>query len=218
MDKITPNIIIVDDHDLFREGIKTMLELDEIARVIGIASNGKELLELLETHKPDIILMDIDMPVMGGIETTSVLSEKYPEIKVIALSMFGEEEYYLDMIEAGARGFILKSANKDQLQNAIVEVFQGRSFFSGELLTKLVKRLESKVSNKSDDPGIQFTDREIELMQNMCLGLSSYEIAEKMYLSEKTIENYRVKLMRKTGSKNSIGLVIFAIKNKLVEI
>jgi DNA-binding NarL/FixJ family response regulator len=214
-----PKIIITDDHEMFREAIKTLLEIEKIAIVLGIASNGIELLEILKNQKPDIILLDIDMPVMNGIEACKIVHQRYPEIKILTLSMFGEEKYYKEMINAGARGFVLKSSGKSELEKAIHEIYHGESYFSNELLRAIISKIgKYKHTEVFAENAIDLTSREKEIIQNLCLGLSTQEIADKLFLSAKTVENYRVKLLNKTGSKNSIGLVVFAIKNNLVKL
>lgn len=219
MKQTIPNIIIADDHDMFRDAIKTMLELDNIANILCQASNGKELLSLLEEHSPDIILMDIDMPKMDGIDAARAIKEKYPNIKILALSMYGDEKYYQEMIQAGAMGFILKSSNKSELEEAINAIYNGQNYFSNELLRKIIEQMgvgsDEYKSNKTE---ITFTEREIDVLQLLCQGLSTHDIAEKLFLSSKTIENYRVKLLNKTKSKNSIGLVVYALKNNIIQI
>ena len=213
-----PKVIIVEDHDMFRDAIKSMLILDNIADVVSEASNGEEFLEILDKHKPDLVLMDIDMPIMNGIEATKKAIEKYPELKVLVLTMFGEEKYYVEMIEAGAKGFVLKSSNKSELIKAIVDVINGQSYFSNELLSKIIAKIGKFKTSKDKKSTISFTDREVEIIQLMCTGISTNEIADKLSLSKKTIENYRVKLLHKTECKNSISLVVYAIKNGIIEI
>lgn len=214
-----PKIVIADDHDMFRDALKTMLEIDDIAEVIGEANNGKDLLEKLEKITPHIILMDIDMPIMNGIEATKQISKLFPDVKVLALSMFGEEKYYKELIEVGAMGFILKSSNKKELEDAITSIHSGQSYFSNELLRKIIESMGMKTSHENTNTSkIEFTDREIDILKNLCLGLSTKEIADKLFLSAKTVENYRVKLLNKAGCKNSTGLVVYAIKNNIVEL
>jgi DNA-binding NarL/FixJ family response regulator len=213
-----PKVIIVDDHDMFRDGIKSMLILDEVAEVIAEASNGKQFLELLENHTPDLVLMDIDMPLMDGIEATRAAVTKNPELKVLVLTMFGEEKYYVEMIEAGAKGFVLKSSNKSELIKAILDVANGQSYFSNELLSKIIAKIGTYSPANKKKEALSFSDREIEIIQLMCTGISTNEIADKMCLSNKTVENYRVKLLNKTGCKNSVSLVVYAIKNGIIEI
>lgn len=214
-----PHIIIADDHEMFKDAIESMLELEEIAHVVASASNGLELLDLVEKNMADIVLIDIDMPKLNGIEATKKIKSKYPDMKIIVLSMFGEEKYYREMIEAGANGFVLKSSGKSELQKAITEVFNGESFFSNELLLNII----NKIGNFKNAPAlnknmVSFTDREAEIMQYMCKGLSTQEIAENLCLSAKTVENYRVKLLQKTNCKNSVELVVYAIKHNIIEI
>lgn len=214
-----PNIIIADDHDMFRDALKTMLELDNIANILAEAANGKELLNLLEDFTPDIILMDIDMPQMDGIDAARIIKDKYPSIKILALSMYGDEKYYQEMIKAGAMGFILKSSNKSELEEAINSIHSGQNYFSNELLRKIIEQMGVPTSeDKANEMEISFTEREIDVLKLLCQGLSTNDIAEKLFLSSKTIENYRVKLLSKTKSKNSVGLVVYALKNNIIQI
>ena len=214
------NIIIVDDHKMFRNGLKLLIEMENIGKVIAEAGNGQEFLELLENHKPDLVLMDIDMPVMDGIETTQIATKKYPSLKILSLSMFGDEKYYTKMIQAGAKGFILKKSGKPELEEGIKEVARGESYFSNELLRKIIVDIgDKKITNKAgSDETIEFNDRELEIIQLLSNGFDTKEVANKISLSTRTIDAYRSKLLSKTGTKNSIGLVMYAIKNGLVKI
>ncbi|MCK5537092.1 MAG: response regulator transcription factor, partial [Bacteroidales bacterium] len=119
------NIVIVDDHKMFRNGIKLLIEVENIGNIVAEAENGQEFLDILETQKPDLVLMDIDMPIMNGIEATQKAIEKYPDLKILALSMFGDEKYYTQMIQAGAKGFILKKSGKYELEKSIWEIANG---------------------------------------------------------------------------------------------
>ena len=213
-----PELILVDDHELFRNGLKTMLEMGGIANVIGEASNGREFLSLLEKHIPDLVLMDIDMPQLNGIEATRQAVQKFPHIKILVLSMFGELEYYHQMIEAGAKGFLLKNSNKVDLEKAIGKVLNGSSYFSDELLQDLVKSIQAKEPHKNSTEGPKFNEKEIGILKLMCQGYSNEEIAEALFLSAKTVANYRNNLLTKTGCKNSTNLVFYAIKHQIIEI
>ena len=133
-----PSIIIVDDHQIFREGLISVITVENIASVVGEASDGEELLQLLKAQKPDVVLMDIDMPKMNGIEATRKALKIYPNLKIIAYTMFGEEEYYYKMIELGVKGFILKTASISQLETAISEVMLGRTFFSRQFQDRML--------------------------------------------------------------------------------
>jgi DNA-binding NarL/FixJ family response regulator len=214
--KTTHKVFIVDDHKLFRDGLKFVLSQTRNISVIGEAQNGIEFLKKIEHSIPDIVLMDISMPEMDGVEATQRAIRLYPEMKIIALSMFGDQEYYYKMIHAGIKGFVLKEASSRELEEAIETVATGDNYFSQELLRKIIVNLsdlESKQENK-DIP--LFNDRELEIMQLICSGYSNQEIAEKINLSVKTIEGYKTKLLNKTNSRNSVSLVMYAIKNKLI--
>jgi DNA-binding NarL/FixJ family response regulator len=212
-----PNIILVDDHLILRQGIKSLITAENIAKVIGEASNGIELLELLKKHKPDIVIMDIDMPHMNGMEATQKALEMIPELKIIAFTMFGDEEYYYKMIDLGVKGFILKSSGIAELENAINGVMLGESYFSPEVLRKIISSLgrNKQVKNSLN---VEFTSREIEVLQQICLGLNNEEIAEKLFISPKTIKSHRSNLLGKTGCKNTPTLILYAIKNNIVQI
>jgi len=212
-----PNIIIVDDHLIFRQGLKSIITLENIANVIGEASNGIELIQLLTHLKPDVVLMDIDMPHMNGLEATEKAIEIMPDLKIIAFSMFSDEEYYYKMIDRGVKGFILKTSGINELENAIQNVMMGDSYFSNELLRKIITHYGRTTTTKSSNHD-NLTGREIEVLQQICLGLSTDEIAEKLFISPKTVKSHKSNLLEKTVCKNTPALILFAIKNKLVEI
>jgi len=206
-----PSILIVDDHQLFRNGLKFILNETGKYEIIADVSNGNEFLEILSKYQPDIVLMDIKMPVMNGMEASQKALEKYPDLKILVLSMFGEEEYYNTMIDIGVKGFILKDVDNSELQQAIDRIIDGGSYFSSELLLRLIK-------NKPEGNAVSLTNREKEVLQLICSGFSNHQISEKLFISQRTVERHRASLLEKTESKNSISLVVFAIKNNLVEI
>src|ERR1035437_2128743 len=162
-----PTLIIVDDHVIFRHGIKSMLSIENIATVIGEASNGIEFIELLSHVKPDLVLMDIDMPYMNGLDATQNALNIYPDVKIIALTMFSDEEYYYKMIDRGVKGFILKTSGINELENAIQNVMLGDTYFSNELLRKIINNFGHSSNNK---PTLQdsLTEREVEVLQQIC--------------------------------------------------
>ena len=207
-------VIIVDDHRMFRESIRKVITIDSIAEVLAEASNGVELFDLLEIYKPDIILMDISMPEMDGIEATQKVIQLYPKLKVLALSSFGDEKYYYSMLEAGAKGFILKHAGIPELKNAIQEVANGGSWFSAELIQKVLTNLQSKQKNN----GEKLTERELEILKLICESHNNEQIAKKLNVSSDTVKWHRANLLSKTASVNTAGLVIYAIKHKLFEL
>ncbi len=206
-------LIIADDHEIFRKGLRIILnELDEV-KVIAEAQNGNEVFEILKHQKADLILMDIRMPVMDGIEATRKMTEKYPDVKVIALTMFEEISYFNQMIEAGAQGFLLKKTNKDELQRAINLVMEGENYFSEEFISN-VNRNQRPASRIA---GIELTDREQEVLELICKGMSNAEISKFLGVSARTVDGHRAHLLEKTGAKNSPHLVMFAIKNGLIK-
>jgi len=210
-------VIIVDDHEIFRDGLRFVLSKLGNAEIVGEARNGKEFLEILKTHSTDLVLMDIAMPEMNGVEATTLALEKFPDLKIIALSMFGDEEYYFRMIHAGVKGFVLKTSGKKELEEAVTHVMNGDSFFSNELLRNVIINLsENKL--KKNNINVSFTKRELEVLELICKGLSNNEIADKLCISHKTVDGHRTNLLAKTNSKNSINLVMFAIKNKIITI
>lgn len=210
------DVIIVDDHSLFRNGLKILLTTSGHFNVVAEAENGKEFLDLLPLIQPDIVLMDIDMPVLDGIEATKEALKKYPDLKVITLSMFGEEEYYYKMIEAGVKGFLLKNSDINEVKNALITVWQGGKYFSQELLYNVVKNIRS--SHKEQELTEALSEREIEVLVQICNGLSNNEIADNLHISKRTVDKHRANLLDKTNSKNTAHLVMFAIKNKLIDI
>ena len=205
------SVIIVDDHKLFRNGLKFILSEIEGIEVIGEAANGNEFLELLNYLTPDLVIMDISMPEMNGVEASQIAIEKYPGLKILVLSMFGEDNYYNTMIDLGVKGFILKDSDNNELKNAIFSILGGNSYFSQELLLKLIR-------NKNTPSGIHLSKRESEILMYICKGLSTNQISDILHISHRTVERHRASLLGKTDSSNSISLAIFAIKNNLVKV
>ena len=214
---VKPKIIIVDDHLIFRQGLTSIITSENIATVIGEASNGIEFIELISKMKPDIVLMDIDMPHMNGLDATEKAMQLIPELKIIVFSMFSDEEYYHKMIERGVKGFILKTSGINELENAIHEVMRGESYFSNELLRKIISNFEHKNNSKFTKKEM-LSEREIEVLQQICLGLSTDEIGEKLFISPKTVKTHKSNLLAKTITKNTPALILFAIKNKIIKI
>jgi DNA-binding NarL/FixJ family response regulator len=206
----------VDDHTLFRNGLRILLNNLENYRVIGEAANGRQFLSLLETEVPDLVLLDINMPVMDGIEAATLAHEKFPDLKIITLSMYGEEDYYYKMVNAGVKGFVLKNSDIKEVKTALDVVFEGGSFFSSELLQNLVNSLKSTA--KSKETHTELSEREMEILILICQGLSNQEIGDKLFISKRTVDKHRANILEKSDSKNTAQLVVYAIKNKLVEL
>jgi DNA-binding NarL/FixJ family response regulator len=212
-----PTLIIVDDHLIFQQGLKAMINAENIATVVGEASNGQEFIELLSGCKPDLVLMDIDMPQMNGMEATQKAIELIPDIKIIALTMFGDEEYYYKMIDLGVKGFILKSTGIAEIERAIKDVMQGESYFSNELLRKIIMNFSRSNEQKKND-NKNLTEREIEVLQQICVGSTTDEIAQKLNISPKTVKSHRSNLLEKTACKNTATLILFALRNKIIDL
>lgn len=213
-------VLIVDDHKIFREGLVFMISKMSGFEVVGEASNGNELLQMVDNIEVDIVIMDISMPEVDGITATTKLLEKKPGIRVIALTMFTDEEYYVKMIQAGVCGYILKESGKDELATALTKVASGENYFSQKILQNIILNMNSAFSpaRQSDTLNFKLTRRETEILTLICKGYTNPEISEKLFLSQRTIEGHKSNLFSKTGVKNSINLVMYAMKNKLVEI
>jgi len=209
-------IFIVDDHEIFRNGLKMVLGKLKYLEIVGEASNGREFLDNMMSSKPDLVLMDIEMPVMNGIEATLKALEINPGLKIIALTMFNEDEYVQNMIDAGVRGFLIKNINKETLDKALQNVINGGNYFSEELFKFFAKQITTE--KKKEEPIIELTRREKEILQLICEGLSNKEIADVLFISERTVVGHKTNLLAKTDCKNSMSLMSYAIKNKLVVI
>lgn len=211
-------IFLVDDHDMFRDGVKLLLSSDNLAEVVAEARNGKEFLEKVGQVNPDVVLMDISMPEMDGIEASRIAHEKYPQLKILALTMFGDEKYYYQMIQTGIRGFVLKSAGISELIKAISEVSKGENYFSGELLYKLIQNINSAKAAVNGNSNEKLSAREIEVLKLISSGLSNEDIANHLNISLATVKTHRSALLAKTGSNNTASLIMYALKNKLIDL
>jgi DNA-binding NarL/FixJ family response regulator len=210
------NIIITDDHKLFRKGIISLLDDFEFIGEIKEASNGAELLELLAKMKtlPDVILLDLRMPVMDGVEAHNKIRKLYPQIKVIILTMEDDEQYILHLIGDGVNGYLLKNADPDEMEKAILKVVENGYYFSENISTLVVKGMIKKDFQETL-PNLDLNERELQVLELICKEFTAAEIAEQLNLSVRTVEGYRQKLIEKSGVKNVAGLVIFAVKHNL---
>ncbi len=210
-------VILVDDHAIFLNGLRLMINECSQFKVIGEASNGQQFLELLTDLNPDLVLIDIKMPIMNGADATKEAIEKYPNLKIMALTMFSELKYLRLMAEAGARGFILKSIGKAELEFAINTVNSGKTYFSPQLLDEIAEFDPADASGKFlEDLNERLTERELDVLQYIVKGLTSQEIADKLFISKRTVEGHRANLISKTATRNVVDLVIYAIRNQLV--
>jgi DNA-binding NarL/FixJ family response regulator len=221
MKAATPiRLILADDHEIFRDGFKAMLKKQPLVELVGEASNGEELVELSRRLKPDIIVTDIKMPKMDGTEATRILSKELPSTGIIALSMIDEENLIVDMLEAGAKGYLLKNAHKDEIMEAIKSVSKDQIYYCAETSGKLAQMIARSNSihpaRKPKKP--EFSQKEIAVIQCLCQEMSNKQIAETLDLSIRTIEGYRGTIQEKIGAKNSAGIVIYAIRNKIYQV
>lgn len=212
-------IVIADDHEIFRDGFKLMMKKQSEIEIVAEAENGRELLELTMAHLPDVVVTDIKMPVMDGIEATKQIKAKHPEIEVVALSMFDEENLVIDMLEAGARGYLLKNTHKEEVVQAVTAVFKKETYFCKQTSTKLAQMIaKSRFTPYKPLKKPGFNDRELEIIRLICQEFSNKEIANKLSMSIRTVEGYREKILEKIEAKNVAGLVVYAIKNNIYNV
>jgi len=211
------NIAVVDDQQLFRQGLVSLLKENKSLNILFEAENGQELLNKLKTIKtqPDVILLDIEMPELDGVETTIRLKLKYPGIKIIILTMHDEEEMIVHLIEKGAHGFLPKNEDIESVIDAIFSVHQNGYFFNDRISKAMVKGLVNSKKIKPTFKDAELNEKELEIIRLICKEHTSPEIGEIMHLSTKTIDNYRLVLIKKLGVRNSIGLVMYAVKKGL---
>src|ERR1700730_16249951 len=214
----TIRLVIADDHEIFRDGLALMLSKQENLSLVGQAGDGKELIAIVEEMHPDLVITDIKMPHLDGIETTRLLLQKNPHLKIIALSMFDEDNLIVEMLEAGAKGYLLKNADKKEILEAIVAVYEDNIFYcrhtSARLATMIVK---SRFDPQKKRQETMFTDREKEIIRLICQQQTAQQIGDQLFLSKRTVEGYRTKIMEKMDARNTAGVVIFALKNSLIK-
>jgi len=224
-DKIT--IVLVDDHTIVRDGIKYLLEEDESLTVIGEGSNGLEAIELVENLQPDILIIDVRMPEMNGIDAVKIINSKPIKTKSIVLSMHDSEEYILNSINSNAMGYLLKDASKAEVLKAIHTVFNGEKYFSGDIsniiVNNLLKKSSTPITETPSEPAspilqndFNLTKKELQILQLVLLGKTNKEISEELNKSKRTIETHRFNLMKKMDVKNLIELSTKATKNNLI--
>lgn len=225
MKKEKTKVVVADDHQLFIEGLKALLKDTDEIQLVGEAENGKMLLDLLETKLADVVLMDIKMPVMDGIEATKKVKELYPHIKVLALTMHDDPIYISEILKVGASGYLLKNTGKEELISAIKKVQAGEKFLSHDVSAKLIEQMFS-----ADQPSMSggstmggngrkpdITKRELEIIKLIAQEMTNTEIAAKLNNSPMTIITHRKNLLRKLGVKNTAGLIRYAVQNGLLD-
>ena len=213
-------IALVDDHSLFRRGMKMLLSSHADFEVVVEAGSGEEFLQAQAESKVDLVFMDYSMPGINGAETTERALEVDPELKVISLSMFGDNAYYSKMVESGAKGFLLKDSEFDEVLLAVRTVCEGGTYFSPQLMESISFAMTSYPYSVGGDIAEEdrLSEREVEILVGICQGLSTQETADKLYISKRTVDKHRANILEKSGSKNTASLVVYAIKHGLVEV
>jgi DNA-binding NarL/FixJ family response regulator len=208
-------VLIADDHQMFVDGLKSLLEEEQELCVVGEAKNGLEVLEICDGEPVDIVIMDINMPVMDGIQTSRELSKKHPSIKILALSMYNDRDYISDILKAGALGYVLKNTGKENLLNAISTLRSGSNYLSEEVSKTL---LSTFIKNQPYEQTMEkLSDREKEVLECIASGLTTQEIGEKLFISKNTVETHRKNLLYKLKARNTAELVNNAYKQRLIQ-
>lgn len=216
MDEKKADIVIADDHKLFRKGVRALLEDLSFIGTIYEAANGEELIELLKKTNPppEIILLDIQMPVMDGIEAHKQIRKLFPDLKVLILTMNDDEQFMLHLIAEGVNGYLLKNSEPEELEAAIAKLLKTDFYFPFDMSPLVIKGILERSFSIKGLP--EFTSKELEILEYICKEYTAAEIAEQLNVSVRTVEGYRGRLLVKTNSKNIAGLVVYALKNKLV--
>lgn len=209
-------ILIADDHKIVIDGIKSLLTEEASFKVVGEVDNGQQVLEFIKENEVDVFLVDVTMPVMNGIETTKALKEVLPDAKILALTMHEDPQYFKKMVEAGASGYILKNTDKHELVKAIQLIAEGRNYFSNEMYSDYIMG-RIKPGKESEDPEMFLTKREIEVLKLIADEMKNHEIAEKLFISTRTVDTHRRNLLQKLDVKNTAGLVRYALKSGIIE-
>jgi DNA-binding NarL/FixJ family response regulator len=214
-------VMIADDQRLMREGLKTILDLEQDLTIVQLAENGKDALEKMADAKPDVILMDIRMPVMDGVECTRIIKQQYPGVKVIILTTFDDDEYIIEALKNGAAGYILKDLSSEKLISAIRDAYKGNSIMQPEIAAKVISLItgtakEQAHNNAAAEPKYteELTDREKDVLRLVGKGMSNTEIAKNLYISEGTVKNYISNLYSKLEVNDRSKLTIYAIEYK----
>lgn len=215
----TIKIILADDHQMFLDGLASLLSQVKYVQVIAAVNSGKEVLEKLQNVQPDLVIVDLNMPEMDGLETTREIKKKHPHLKVLGLTMENDLHSVTAMLEAGASGYILKNTGKAELELAIKQVMKGEPYLSQSISNQLAQNLLQNFQQRNEIQNelSSLTQRELEILKMIALENSNTEIATQLFISPKTVETHRKNLMRKIGVKNSLGVYKFAIKHQLLE-
>ena len=210
------SILIADDHSMIREGLKQLLELEQDFNVIGFANNGREAIDKINELHPDILLLDVNMPVLGGIETLAEIRKNNINVKIIMLTIHNEREYLIKSVELGCDGYILKESDSDELKNAIYNVYEGKRYIQPNMTPMLNSYLASKADD--DKKLVGLTKREVQVLKLVAEGMFNRDIAERLEISERTVKNHIANIFKKIQVSDRTQAAVFAIKNNITEI
>lgn len=209
-------VFLADDHQIMIDGLRALLEGVDDVCIAGTASDGNAALESLQKIKPHILISDISMPGMDGIELARRVQEELPGTRIIALSMFGDPSQISDMLDAGASGYLLKNTGKDELVEAIRKVHAGGMYFSQEVSAEMMRTMSERAKKREEKKTISLTGREMEIIRLIAQELSNAQIGKQLFISERTVESHRKNIFRKTDTKTVVGLIKYAMENKLI--
>jgi DNA-binding NarL/FixJ family response regulator len=211
-------LLIADDHQIFLDGLALMLSKEPGFKVEGQATNGVQLMELIQEYQPEVVLTDIKMPELNGIGVAHQVRTKFPDVKVIALSMYDQEDQIVEMLEAGAKGYLLKNADKSEIIEAIYAVLSGEVYYCKNTSKRLVSMIaRSNFNPYKQKEHVQFNEREIEIIKFICQELTAKEMGEKLFISKRTVEGYRTRILEKMQVRNTAGVVLYALKHHLIK-
>ncbi|XHR92685.1 response regulator [Mucilaginibacter sp. UC70_90] len=210
-------IAIADDYTIYRDGLKIGLTQDENLEVMLEAGDGEDLIKGIETNMPDVIIMDLKMPVMDGMEATKHIKKKYPDMKILVVTMYDDEKFVIHLMEIGANGYLLKNAEAEEIRKAIYSVYETGYYFNNIVSNALLKKLVIKGNIKpSFKEGVELTEREQDVLKLICAEKTANEMGKQLFLSPRSVEGIRQRLIDKVGVRNTAGLVMFAVKNGII--
>ncbi len=213
----TIRLVIADDHEIFRDGLALMLSKQDSITLVGQAGDGRELIQLVTEQRPDLVITDIKMPKLDGIAASKLLLKENPDLKIIALSMFDEENLIVEMLETGAKGYLLKNADKKEILEAIFAVYEGDIYYCRDTTARLATLIvKSKFDPQKKKIATLFTDREKEIIRLICLQCTAQEIGDRLFLSKRTVEGYRTRILEKMDARNTAGVVVFALRQGMI--
>lgn len=210
-------IAIADDYIIYRDGLKIGLTQDDNLEVMLEAADGEDLIKGIETNMPDVIIMDLKMPVMDGMEATKFIKKKYPDMKILVVTMYDDEKFVIHLMEIGANGYLLKNAEAEEIRKAIYSVHETGYYFNNIVSNALLKKLVMKGNIKpSFKEGVELTEREQDVLKLICAEKTANEMGKQLFLSPRSVEGIRQRLIDKVGVRNTAGLVMFAVKNGII--